>query len=150
MTRSTSPTYPLSSEMQEFKRMTSRRRLFPKGGGDDVAPHVDNSTNGPMTRSRVKALHEKVTSLLSMCDFDIPLNGLLLHAGTLCILRIHLDDDIQWSREDGQGEDEEGGGASLAGLQPGLGQLPGRPQARDRRPPGRPPARPRPAPRPAF
>ena len=61
----------------------------------DVAPHVDNTTNGPMTRSRVKALHEKVTSLLSMYDFDIPLNGLLLHAGTLCILRIHLDDDLQ-------------------------------------------------------
>ena len=68
-----------------------------------------------------------------MCDLDLPLNGLLLHAGTLCILRIHLDDDPQWSREDdqeevqdegedyqentpkdGQGE-EEGGGARLAG-----------------------------------
>ena len=88
-----------------------------------------------MTRSRVKALHENVTSLLSMCDFDTPLNGLLLHAGTLCILRNHLDDDLQWTgedkqekaqddgeddqektQEDDQGEDEEGGGASLAGL----------------------------------
>ena len=74
-----------------------------------------------------------------MCDFDIPLNGLLLHAGTLCILRIHLDDDLQWSREDEQEEvqddgeddqekiqedgqgDEEGGGDRLAGPQHGLG-----------------------------
>ena len=74
---------------------------------------MDTTPNGPMTRSRVKALHEKVTSLLSMCDLDLPLNGLLLHAGTLCILRIHSDDGTQWSQEDDQekvqddGEDEQ-------------------------------------------
>ena len=83
----------------------------------DVAPYVDNTTdttpNGPMTRSRVKALHEKVTTLLSMCDLDLPLNGLLPHTGTLCILRTHTDDDPQWSQEDDQekvrddGEDEQ-------------------------------------------
>ena len=44
-----------------------------------------------------------------MCDFDIPLNGLLLHAGTLCVLRIHLDDDIQWGREDEQEKNQEDG-----------------------------------------
>ena len=110
----------------------------------DVAPLVDNTMdatpNGPMTRSRVKALHEKVTPLLSMCDLDRPSNGLLLHVGTLCVLRIHPDDDPQWSREDeqdggegdqeetpkvGQGE-EEGGEDRQAGLQPGLGRPPGR------------------------
>ena len=99
-----------------------------------------------------------------MCDLDVPLNGSLLHASTLCILTIPLDDDLQWSRkdeqeevqddgeddqekiqEDGQGEDEEGGEASLAGLQPGLGRLPGWPHARV----SRPLARTRPAPRPA-
>ena len=72
---------------------------------------MDTTPSGPMTRSRVKALHEKVTSLLSMCDLDLPLNGLLLHAGTLCILRIHPDDDPQWSREevqdDGEGDQEK-------------------------------------------
>ena len=135
----------------------------------DVAPHMDNTTNGPMTRSKVKALHEKVTSLQSTCDLDTPLNGLLLHAGTLCILRIHLDDDPQWSRkdeqekvqddgeddqektqEDGQ-EEEEGGGARLAGpqagphpepagLPAGLGRPSGRSPSRAGRPPGRPPS----------
>ena len=135
-------------------------------GGDDVAPHVDNTMdttpNGPMTRSRVKALHEKVTSLLSMCDLDLPLNGLLLHAGTLCILRIHSDDGTQWIQEDDQekvqddgedeqgeiledGQGEEGGGEDRqAGLEAGLGRAPGRAPSRHCRPPGRP----RPAPRP--
>ena len=42
----------------------SRTTLSEGGGGMDVAPHVDNTANGPMTTSRVKALHEKVTSLL--------------------------------------------------------------------------------------
>ena len=89
--------YPSAQDDDE-----SRTTLSEGGGGDDVAPHMDNTTNGPMTRSRVKALHEKVTSLLSMCDLDTPLNGLLLHSGTLCILRIHLDDDPQWGRKDEQ------------------------------------------------
>lgn len=76
--------------------------------------------NGPMTRSRVKALHEKVTSLLSMCDFDIPLNGLLLHAGTLCILRNHLDDDPQWSEEDDQEKTQEDGQEEERGKEAGI------------------------------
>jgi hypothetical protein len=40
-----------------------------------------------MSRARAKALQEKVTSLLSMCEFDVPLDGILHHASTLCILR---------------------------------------------------------------
>ena len=55
-----------------------------------------------MTRARVKALHDKVNSLLSMCDLDTPLNGLLLHSDTLCILRNSLYEDLQGSVEDGQ------------------------------------------------
>ena len=65
------------------------------------------TTSGPMTRARVKALHDKVNSLLSMCDLDTPLNGLLLHTETLCILRNHLDDDPQWSGEDDQEKTQE-------------------------------------------
>ena len=40
-----------------------------------------------MTRARVRALHDKVNSLLNMCDFDNPLDGLLLHSNVLCIIR---------------------------------------------------------------
>ena len=60
-----------------------------------------------MTRARVKALHDKVNSLLSMCDLDTPLNGLLLHSDTLCLLRNHLEDDPQWSEEDDQEKIQE-------------------------------------------
>ena len=39
-----------------------------------------------MTRARAKLLQAKVNSLLSSCDFGLPLDGLLFHATTLCIL----------------------------------------------------------------
>ena len=58
-----------------------------------------------MTRARVKAIHAKVNSLLSMCDLDTPLNGLLLHSDTLCVLSYDGPDD---PREDLQGSDEDG------------------------------------------
>jgi hypothetical protein len=38
-----------------------------------------------MTRARVKALHDKVNSILS--TLDTPSNGLLLHSETLCVIR---------------------------------------------------------------
>ena len=44
-------------------------------------------TDGPLTRARVKLLQAKVNSLLSLCDFDSTLDGMLLHPNTLCILR---------------------------------------------------------------
>src|SRR4051812_5116102 len=39
-----------------------------------------------MNRPRAKLLQAKVNSLLSSCDFTTSLDGLLLHAQTLCIL----------------------------------------------------------------
>ena len=64
-----------------------------------------------MTRARIKALHDKVNSLLSMCDLDTPLNESLLHSDTLCILRNNYQEDQGASAEDGQEtsreEDEE-------------------------------------------
>ena len=63
-----------------------------------------------MTRARVKDLHDKVNSLLSMCDLDTPLNGLLLHSDTLCVLSYGGPEDPY---EDGQeviqvdGEDDQ-------------------------------------------
>ena len=76
-----------------------------------------------MTRARVKALHDKVNSLLAMCDLDTPLNDLLLHSDTLCILRHDPLEDIQGSVEVGQessqedeGEGEKNGDKSQAAV----------------------------------
>ena len=66
-----------------------------------------------MTRARVKALHDKVNSLLTMCDLDTPLNGLLLHSDTLCVLSYDGPEDpyedLQGSDEDGQEATQEDG-----------------------------------------
>src|SRR3954454_24746840 len=40
-----------------------------------------------MTRARAKALHGKVNSLLITLDLDTPLDGMLLTADTLCVIR---------------------------------------------------------------
>jgi hypothetical protein len=73
--------------------LKSRGRLFPKGGADAARPPAATTStptsypDGPMTRARAKLLQTKVNSLLSLCDFDTPLDGLLLHTQTLCIIR---------------------------------------------------------------
>jgi len=54
-----------------------------------------------------------------MCDLDTPLNGLLLHSDTLCILRNHLDDDPQWSEEDDQEKTQEDGQEEERGKEAG-------------------------------
>ena len=85
-----------------------------------------------MTRARVKYLHDKVNSLLSMCDLNTPLNGLLLHSDTLCVLSYGgpedpYEDGQEAKQEDGQessqyDEEEEKmeknspGGGTTAGL----------------------------------
>ena len=86
-----------------------------------------------MTRARIQALHDKVNSLLSMCDLDTPLNGLLLHSDTLCVLSYGgpedpYEDGQEATHEDGQGssqgdeEEEEKmeknlpGGGTTAGI----------------------------------
>ena len=59
-----------------------------------------------MTRSRAKAIHDKVNSLLSLHEFDVLVNGSLPHADTLCILRYDPSMDSQDVakdvRDDGQ------------------------------------------------
>ncbi|KAK1648901.1 hypothetical protein QYE76_066706 [Lolium multiflorum] len=57
-----------------------------------------------MTRARAKAIHDKVNSLLTTLDLGTPLDGMLPHAETLCVIRYveHHDpgeDDTPWSRE---------------------------------------------------
>src|SRR3954447_16309455 len=51
---------------------------------------TSNTTSPPsglMTRARAKALHDKVNSLLITLDLDTPLDGMLLTADTLCVIR---------------------------------------------------------------
>ena len=80
-----------------MRKITSRGRLFPKGEGrDDAAPRMDNNImtdtpTGPMTRSRAKAIQDKVNSLLSHHQFDPLMNGLLPQANVLCILRFEAN-----------------------------------------------------------
>src|SRR4051812_35084775 len=90
MSRTSHPTM----EKRKLRRLKSRGRLFPKGGGADAAHPTTATTStptsspsGPMTRARAKLLQAKVNSLLSLCDFDTPLDVLVLHTHTLCIIR---------------------------------------------------------------
>ena len=85
----------------------------------DVAPVTDVATprptsppSGPMTRARVKALHDEVNSLLTTLDLGTPLDGLLLHADVLCVIRYkaHQDpgeEETPRSREEGKPLDME-------------------------------------------
>ena len=40
-----------------------------------------------MTRSRAKAIHDEVNSLLSTLDMDLAMNGSLPHSNALCVIR---------------------------------------------------------------
>jgi hypothetical protein len=61
-----------------------------------------------MTRAQVKALHDKVNSILSTLDLDTPLNGLLLHSETLCVIRYEPREEDMGERPGKEHEVEEG------------------------------------------
>ena len=78
-----------------------------------------------MTRARVKALHDKVNSLLTTLDLDTPLDGLLPQADMLCVIRYeprekNITADPKMDKEEGEEES----------------QLKDAPQGRHCRPPG--------------
>ena len=109
--------------------VTSRRQLFLKGGGDDVAPHVDNTMTdtptGPMTRSRAKPMQDKVNSLLSLHQFDLSMDGLLPQADVLCVLRYEPDVDLSTGQGIKGGEGPEDGDRD-DGEQAATGEVPGK------------------------
>src|SRR3954467_13724666 len=75
----------------------------------DAPPSTTHSPpSGPMTRAQAKLLQAKVNSLLSSCDFGLPLDGLLLHATTLCILRYEATPPHEATKEAGPGEEYAG------------------------------------------
>ena len=82
----------LSPYHGDDKDLETRSTLSQEGGVDTGWPSdpsqaiPPSAPSGPMTRARAKLLHDKVNSLLSSCDFNTSLDGMLLHAPTLCIL----------------------------------------------------------------
>ena len=64
---------------------------------------------GPMTRSRAKAIQDKVNSLLSLHQFNISMNGLLPQADMLCVLRYDPDVDLSVGKGIKEGEGHEDG-----------------------------------------
>ncbi|KAK1602202.1 hypothetical protein QYE76_018186 [Lolium multiflorum] len=115
------------------------RTTLSQGGGDDAAPPKVDTTSrptspprGPMTRARAQALRQEVNSLLSTYDFDTPLDGLLLHANTLCSIRYIGQDTSHGDQANGEraGNDEDGATASRPELPPSRtgtsGQIPSR------------------------
>jgi hypothetical protein len=104
--------FPFHGDVKEEES----RATLSQGGGDDAAHPSDaptltptSSPTGPLTRSRAKAIHDKLNSLLSTCDFDTILDRLLLHANTLCTIRcqpqeLPSSDNIEpTTREKGKG-----------------------------------------------
>ncbi|KAK1648993.1 hypothetical protein QYE76_066798 [Lolium multiflorum] len=99
-------------DLPDSRKAVENKWIFKrKTDADDVAPLANDTTSrptsppsGPMTRARAKAIHDKVNSLLTTLDLDSPLDGMLPHAETLCVIRYmeHQDpgeDETSWSRE---------------------------------------------------
>ena len=80
------------------------RTTLSEGGRADTArltdttiPSPPSPPSGPLTRARAKALPEKVTSLLSTLHLGTPLDGMLLTADTLCVVRYIPQESPPWS-----------------------------------------------------
>jgi hypothetical protein len=85
---------------------TPLRDTVPDAGWPSVTstPRPTSPPSGPMTRARVKALHDEVNSLLTTLDLGTPLDGLLPHADVLCVIRYkarqdHGEEETPRSRE---------------------------------------------------
>ena len=62
---------------------------------------------GPMTRSRSKAIQDKVNSLLSLHQFNLSMDDLLPQADMLRILRYEPDGDFSLDMEGKEGDGQE-------------------------------------------
>jgi hypothetical protein len=92
---------------------------FDLGVNLDVAPPNDDTTpwttyplSGPMTRARLKAIHDKVNSLLSTLDLGTLLDEMLPHVGVLCVIRYEgrqgrVEEPLTLHKEDEEGRRRE-------------------------------------------
>ena len=92
---------------------------------DTASSRPSSPPRGPMPRSRAKAIHQEVNSLLSTLTLNSPLDGMLPHANMLCVIRYeprekYVAGDTKLDTEDGEEEY----------------QLKDAPQGRHCRPPG--------------
>ncbi|KAK1631972.1 hypothetical protein QYE76_006287 [Lolium multiflorum] len=97
----------LSPYHEDEETIESRTTL--SQGGDDVALPKEDTTSrptspprGPMTRARAQAIHQEVNSLLSAYAFDTSLDGMLLHANTLCSIRYIGQDTSHGDQANGE------------------------------------------------
>src|SRR3954464_10423359 len=106
---------PTSTEAREEARNIKPDKTDDAARPTDAPPSTTPSPpSGPMTRARAKFLQAKVNSLLSSCNFGLPLDGLLLHATTLCILSYGETSLHQAPKE--EGPEEDAAGALHAGI----------------------------------
>jgi hypothetical protein len=82
----------------------------------DAGWHSDTSTprpisppSGPITRARVKVLHDEVNSFLTILDLGTPLDGMLPHADVLCVIRYKEHQDPERTMHHGQGKERNSG-----------------------------------------
>ena len=76
---------------------------------DTASSRPSSPPRGPMTRSRAKAIHQEVNSLLSTLTLNSPLDGMLPHANMLCVIRYeprekYVAGDTKLDTEDGEEE----------------------------------------------
>lgn len=114
-----------------FTALVRFRGLVPSDTGwpsDTASSRPTSPPRGPMTRARAQALHQEVNSILSTYAFDTPLDGVLLHANTLCSIR-YIDQDTshgEHAKEEGAGNDENRSTAPMLELPPQGPELPAR------------------------
>ena len=119
--------YRATTQSQLFHRLLSEHKvLINEHEQTDAAQHIPPNTSttpiGPITRSRAKAIHDKVNSLLSLYTFDVSVNGSLPHGDTFCMLSYEPsmktqsdakdDQDKGQEEEEGEGEKTRGGGST--------------------------------------
>ena len=64
---------------------------------------MTDTPTGPMTRSRAKAMQDKVNSLLSLHQFNLSMDGLLPQADMLCVLSYEPNVDPSVDKEAKEG-----------------------------------------------
>jgi hypothetical protein len=82
----------IHDEMSKVQSIKLKVKLRSRGSdtgwpSETSASRPPSPPQGPMTRARVKALHDKVNLLLNTLDLEHTLNGSLPHCNTFCAVQ---------------------------------------------------------------